>query len=124
MQCSRQEARFILKRWYEKRTSLLLEIKLVQSADPLRMRGTIGDVATDCFHFRGFAMSVSLPFADIEFARDVTTSVQSSDSGSTVRSSRLIAQVLEQPCSSLQGPGCQSKAVLSFTEESQKDNLN
>lgn len=88
------------------------------------MRGTIGEVATDCFHFRSAVLSVSLPFDDIEFARDVTTSVQSSDSGPTVRSSRLIAQVPGQPCSSAQGPGWQSKAVLSFTEESQKDNLN
>jgi hypothetical protein len=30
-------------------------------------------------------MSVSLPFDDIEFARDVTEPVQSSDSASTVR---------------------------------------
>lgn len=124
MQCSRQEARFILKRWSENRTSLLLEIKLVQSAGPLRMRGTIGDVAIDCFHFRGSGMSVSLPFDEVEFARDLTTSAHSSDSGSTVRSSRLIAQFPGQACSSLQGPDFKAEAVLSFTEESQKRSLN
>lgn len=124
MQCSRQEARFILKRWSENRTPLLLEIKFVPSSDPLRMRGTVGDVAIDFFNFSGSGISVSLPFDDIEFARDVTTSAHSSDSGSSIRSSRLIAQVPGQACSSFQGPGSHAKAVLSFTEESQKRSLN